>query len=95
MIKQIIFKEHYIYYLRVKRAATVTSSGTKPLGLLTFDSDNYFKIQELINTKAQLFEFLKSGCELFKKLEYPFDKILNNKFDFLTIYYRKSKTCTF
>ena len=75
---------------KIKRTATVVNNGEQLLGLLTFEKEHYFKMQHLVSSKGQTFDFLKNKVELFKKLEFPFEKLLNVKDDFFTIFYRKS-----
>lgn len=79
---------------KIKRTATVVNNGEQLLGLLTFEKEHYFKMQHLVSSKGQTFDFLKNKVELFKKLEFPFEKLLNVKDDFFTIFYRKSN-CLF
>jgi hypothetical protein len=76
---------------KIKRTATVVSNSEQFLGLVSFEKEHYFKMQHLVNTKSQTFDFLKSKVEIFKKLEFPFDKLLGVNDDYFTIFYRKSK----
>ncbi len=75
---------------KIKRTATVANNGEQLLCLLSFEKDHYFKMQSLVSAKNQTFDFLKTKVELFKKLEFPFDKLIGVNNDYFTIFYRKS-----